>query len=120
MPVNYKKYPPNWFTEIRPRIMKRANNACEVTGCCFVHLSWVLSVKLNGKTLGWFIDESEAKNIAKRNTGSIIKPVKVIITVAHLNHDEENNDISDEMLMAMCQLHHLRYDVEEKIKRRKM
>lgn len=33
MPCNYKNYPPNWFTEIRPRILERAKNCCEQ---CFV------------------------------------------------------------------------------------
>lgn len=31
MPCDYKKYPKNWLTEIRPRILKRAGNKCE--GC---------------------------------------------------------------------------------------
>lgn len=31
MPIDYSKYPPNWKTEIRPRILNRANNKCE---CC--------------------------------------------------------------------------------------
>jgi nitrate reductase cytochrome c-type subunit len=32
MPINYNKYPPNWKTEIRPRILSRANNKCEFCG----------------------------------------------------------------------------------------
>ena len=32
MPVDYSKYPPNWKTEIRPRILKRAGNKCEECG----------------------------------------------------------------------------------------
>jgi len=32
MPCNYKLYPPNWFSEIRPRILARANNRCEFCG----------------------------------------------------------------------------------------
>ena len=30
--IDYKKYPPNWKKEIRPRILKRANNKCEFCG----------------------------------------------------------------------------------------
>jgi hypothetical protein len=37
MPINYSRYPKNWKTEIRPRIMKRANNTCEFDGCDFKH-----------------------------------------------------------------------------------
>ena len=29
MPCDYKKYPPTWKTEIRPRILKRADHKCE-------------------------------------------------------------------------------------------
>lgn len=32
MPVDYRRYPTNWFTEIRPAILKRANNRCEWCG----------------------------------------------------------------------------------------
>ncbi len=32
MPIDYKKYPPNWKTEVRPRILRRANNCCELCG----------------------------------------------------------------------------------------
>lgn len=118
MPCNYKKYPPNWLTETRPRIMKRARNRCEVDGCNLEHMSVVLSVKLNGNTLGWFKDRKEAEIISKRNTSSVIKSVKVVITIAHLDHDEDNHDVPDDRLMAMCQLHHLRYDAKEKIRRK--
>ncbi len=32
MPCDYSIYPPNWLSEIRPRILARANNKCEVCG----------------------------------------------------------------------------------------
>ena len=32
MPIDYKKYPKNWKSEIRPSILKRANNCCEFCG----------------------------------------------------------------------------------------
>ena len=32
MTCNYKYYPANWHTEIRPRILKRADNKCEICG----------------------------------------------------------------------------------------
>ena len=87
MPCNYKKYPPNWKTEIRPRILKRAGNCCEVSHC-------------------------NAENYKPHPiTGS-----KVILTIAHLDHDPENWEVSDNRLMAMCQMHHLKYDRESKIK----
>jgi hypothetical protein len=32
LPCDYKKYPANWRTEIRPRILARAGNCCEWCG----------------------------------------------------------------------------------------
>jgi hypothetical protein len=129
MPIDYSKYPPNWLKEIRPRIMQRANNTCECEGCDFQHLEEVWAVKHKGRTTGWFRDFDEAnlhpKTIeSKRNkvSGKVElipnpKKVKVILTIAHLDHDETNHEVTDERLMAMCQLCHLRYDAKEKYRR---
>jgi hypothetical protein len=32
MPCDYSRYPANWFTEIRPRILARAGDQCERCG----------------------------------------------------------------------------------------
>ncbi len=42
------------------------------------------------------------------------KPIKVILTVAHLNHDTTDN--SDGNLAALCQMHHLRHDAQHHAK----
>jgi len=123
MPINYDKYPPNWLSEIRPRILKRANNTCEHEGCDFKHLEYVWSVKYKGKVTGWYRDYNVAKEQLKTTEmkgGEIIpnpKEVKVVLTIAHLDHDEDNFDVKDERLAAFCQLHHLRYDAAEKYNR---
>jgi hypothetical protein len=123
MPIDYKKYPKNWLTEIRPRIMKRANNQCEYEGCDFKHLETVYSVKYRGRVTGWFRSYDEANKHPKTIEGKIgeeipnPKSVKVILTIAHLDHDENNHQVSDDRLAAMCQLCHLRYDAKEKYRR---
>ena len=86
MPIDYKKYPPNWKTEIRPAVLARANNRCEFCGI---------------------------ENYSIRSDG-----VKVILTVAHLDHDETNWDVKIDRLRALCQRCHLKYDAEEKKKRK--
>jgi len=122
MPVDYKKYPISWLSEIRPRIMLRANNICEFEGCDFKHLEEVYSVKYKGRS-NWFRDFEVANSQPKSTEikkGVIVenpKKVKVILTIAHLFHDETNMDIKDDCLMAMCQLHHLRFDSSEKFRR---
>ena len=129
MPIDYNRYPKNWKTEIRPRIMKRANNTCEFEGCNFKHGDEVWAVRYRGKTTGWFRSFEEAdkypKTIeSKKNklTGRVErvpnpKKVKVVLTIAHLDHDETNHDVKDERLKASCQLCHLRYDAKEKYRR---
>jgi tRNA(Ile)-lysidine synthase TilS/MesJ len=42
--------------------------------------------------------------------GNPTKPIKIVLTVAHLNHDIADN--SDDNLAALCQLHHLRHDID--------
>lgn len=84
-PENRKRYPANWKTEIRPRILARANYACEGSPDfpnCRVD---------NGQP--------------HPETGS-----RVVLTVAHLDHTPEN--CAPENLKAMCQRCHLNYDKE--------
>lgn len=129
MPINYKKYPENWLSEIRPRIMLRANNICENENCDFKHNEEVWAAKFNGKTIGWFrnYDDAAKQKLSRelkknKKTGKLEpvpnpKKVKVILTIAHLDHDEENYNISDDRLKALCQLCHCRYDAKEKYRR---
>ncbi len=122
MPCNYKLYPKNWLSEIRPRILQRANYTCEMPGCNFQHLETIWAVRHKGKST-WFRSHDEALKQPRTISGSTKrqiqnpKPVRVILTIAHLDHDECNPDVTDERLMAMCQLCHLRYDAPEKYKR---
>lgn len=115
MPIDYKKYPPNWKSEIRPRIMARANNTCEFEGCTFKHGQVVYSGKTRKNRIQWYHTFDEAK----LNHGILAfeQPIKVVLTIAHLDHDETNWNVTDDRLMAMCQLHHCRYDAKEKYQR---
>lgn len=123
MPIDYSKYPPNWLSEIRPRIMKRAGNKCEF--CGLKHGQTVFRIKAWIKKAGkysyksiWFSSKNDAERELKVMTSSDeVKPVKVVLTVAHLDHDEENHEVKDERLAALCQICHLRYDAKEKYQR---
>ena len=85
--IDYKKYPPNWKTEIRPAILLRANNSCEF---CGVHN---YTIKPNGS--------------------------KVVLTIAHLDHDSDNWNVKLDRLKALCQGCHLKYDLNRHILKRK-
>lgn len=121
MPIDYSKYPANWKKEIRPRILDRAKNCCEF--CELRNHSTVYSAKIfKGKT-EWFKTHDEAV-VAAFNSGwncpiidPIVRPVKVVLTIAHLDHDEANHEVADDRLAALCQMCHLRYDAKEKYRR---
>ena len=98
MPIDYSKYPIDWKM-IRFRILKRAENRCECLGECGLHSTTGRCIEINGTKAEY------AKG-------------KVVLTIAHLDHDESNKEIKDDRLKAMCQRCHLRYDVPEKKQRR--
>jgi hypothetical protein len=135
MPIDYSKYPPNWLTEIRPRILKRDKNKCKF---CNVPNKRVIF-------RGFYVDPMTKNNIEvyqdfdgrvfsadnsmllfKDHHCSIDplsgnenqKAIKVVLTIAHLDHDEWNHDVKDERLAALCQRCHLRYDAKDRAKRR--
>lgn len=83
MPLDYNNYPPNWLTEIRPAILERAQHHCEFCGVANYSYRW------NSKARKWS---------------------KIVLTIAHLDHNTENNH--SENLRALCQSCHLRYDIE--------
>jgi len=118
MPINYSVYPPDW-KEIRERILKRSKNKCEY--CGLKNYSYVYSVQYYIRYNGnysyraiWFRSQKDA---IRECLGTEIKKVKVILTISHLDHDEENHKVSDDRLKATCQICHLRYDAAEKYKR---
>jgi 5-methylcytosine-specific restriction endonuclease McrA len=87
MPINYKKYPANWKSEIVPRIKQRDGHCCKFCGI---------------------------ENYTIKQNGT-----KVILTVAHLDHDSQNHNVQDERLAALCQACHLKYDLSRHIAKRK-
>lgn len=122
MPINYDRYPPNWLTEIRPAVMLRADNKCEF--CGLENYSFVWAVKHKGVCKGWHKSKYEAEQqpiTIEMKSGKYIdnpKQVKVVLTIAHLDHDETNFDVKLDRLAALCQLCHLRYDAKEKYRRK--
>ncbi len=124
MPCDYKKYPLNWKTEIRPEILQRANNCCEECGIKNYAIGYRA---LNGDFYEWSYIEDALElhghdlfdDVLKHHInkdGKVTKAVKIILTIAHLDHDTNNNDYSN--LKALCQLHHLRHDVHHHKKTR--
>ena|SRR5690606_16603445 len=119
MPCDYRKYPKNWKSKIRPDILERAGHKCEV---CNIPNGIVIE--------RGFYNDAEAYQDVLKDEGAIYKAenseyithdylgmlenpsgriIKIVLTIAHLDHNIDNNDYSN--LKAMCQLHHNRHDV---------
>ena len=114
MPIDYKNYPSNWKTEIRPAIIQRAKNCCEFCGILNYQVRRFLS---NGdvETHNYF-DTQNYKNAneLKEHLNDFCDDGKgkwsvVVLTIAHLDNDTKNNDYSN--LKALCQKCHNKYDV---------
>ena len=121
MPIDYSKYPPNWKSEIVPAILDRDGNCCKFCGIAnkAKATSIPLAVRENGKykvRRFWLTNESDIARMKPFATGDI-KIVSVVLTIAHLDHDETNHDVSYDRLAALCQPCHINYDAQEKVRR---
>lgn len=125
MPIDYSKYPPNWKEEIVPGILERAGNCCERCGLQNGQKVWSVALNIRKTVRGrsgymeqriWIRNRQDAERISSLSVKPI-KPVKVVLTIAHLDHDETNWNVEWDRLQAMCQICHLRYDAREKFER---
>jgi hypothetical protein len=127
MPINYKDYPPNWKTEIRPAILERAKNCCEF---CNIENGLVIERGYyNGievyqdciKNEGAIYKAENSEYVTSDYLGMIDKPsgklVTIVLTIAHLDHNINNNDHAN--LRALCQRCHNRYDVNHRKENRR-
>ena len=109
MPIkeeNKKLYPKNW-KEIRAQILKRANNKCEFCG--------VPNYAVGYRTdLGGFVKADNDIEVYK-SQGK--KRIKIILTIAHLDHNPANCNPNN--LRALCQKCHNNYDKEHRKETRK-
>lgn len=116
MPCNYKDYPPNWKTEIRPAILQRDGHKCKF--CQVPDRAWICRGMWDGVDV-WQNDDGQifradnGEDFGEAYVGEVWSEkdgglVKVILTVAHLDNDLSNNDYSN--LAALCQRCHNRHD----------
>lgn len=122
-PENRDRYPDDWAAISKRIRNERANGFCECRGecgadhegrCCAPNRTFI--VRHSTKPWLW----RDAKEVFDAfNAGGefavpdfLGSPVKVVLTVAHLDHTPENCD--DDNLMAMCQLCHNRYDADHR------
>jgi hypothetical protein len=115
MPCDYRDYPEDWH-EISDRIrFERAGGKCEQCGA--PHGALILrSIEDPARYVIYDLDTdyyrwpdgTELHGYLPEEYDAADKFTRVILTVAHLDHDTTNND--DSNLRAWCQRCHLVYD----------
>lgn len=116
-PENKARYPRDW-PQIRERILARAARRspsgrprCEHEGCTAEHhqVGYWLAGQWN-PVRNWRgrVTPESTVEIEREGFKGHIKIIRIVITVAHLDHTPEHCD--DENLRAWCQRHHLAYD----------
>jgi len=117
VPINYRRYPEIWRTRIVPFIRARSNDQCEQCGVHHGQVVFREQIKLVRKFKTVYRSVWHLRDVS--TTENKLKPVKVVLTVAHLDHDAFNSHIKMDRLKHLCQLCHLRYDAPLKARKRK-
>jgi len=107
MPCNYKLYAKNWFSEIRPSILEKAKGRCQF---CDID-NYSVGYRKAGvfHLIEKFQTHKEARSFAnEHNQRFAFKYIVIVLTIAHLDQDIENNDPQN--LKALCQRCHLLHD----------
>ncbi|MDE2105505.1 MAG: hypothetical protein KGL39_50225 [Patescibacteria group bacterium] len=114
-PENRARYPKNW-PQISAEIRGRAGNRCEECGVANGELgarwhdgTWLPAIPDgdNGIRLQW-PRPGEYRLFRHGGIAADLKIVRIVLTVAHLDHTPENCDPGN--LRAWCQRCHNRYD----------
>lgn len=110
MPIDYRHYPTDWLSTIRPRILERESHCCKFCG-------------IADRLVGWWVaggafytaDQASSGRIPPQDAAALLKkkkhrpePYQLVLTVAHLDH--KLIDHSDGNLAALCQRCHLNHD----------
>lgn len=113
MPIDYKDYPSDWKTVIRPAILTRAFNHCEF--CNIKNGIVVIRGERDGTECyqddnGYIYDANTSYKISEDYLGAGFTKgfTTIVLTIAHLDHDTTNSDYAN--LRALCQRCHNRYD----------
>ena len=104
MPCDYKQYHPEWKIKIRPDILERDNHCCKFCGVKNLSI-----IHRTGKGMNDWIYWPEGME-SEAWTLDGLKSTKIVLTIAHLDHDKTNNEYDN--LAALCQKCHLGIDLK--------
>ncbi len=116
-------YGAEWRKQIRPRILERDGHCCAF--CTKPNHAEVYQIVEPGRRM-WWVKESFRKGVVRRrlldHNGQVVSwdadelplrngyIVRVVLTVAHLDHNPAN--MFEDNLAALCQWCHLHHDQE--------
>lgn len=104
MPCDYRLYAKDWKTKIRPDILERDNHCCKFCGV----KNYSLIHRYGNGMEDWCYWPEGMESEAWTLDGK--KSTKIILTIAHLDHNKQNNDYDN--LAALCQKCHLGIDLK--------
>jgi hypothetical protein len=116
MPIDYKEYHTEW-KRISKEIREREGNCCKF--CGIANGSIIRTIDRLAATKE-DLDKYDAYRAVKFSHGPALKAAqltKIVLTVAHIDHDKDNNDFNN--LAALCQRCHLKLDLNSHITNRK-
>lgn len=119
MPIDYNDYPSDWHLR-RDRVLIRDGHCCSECGIPNYAVGYRNrdgEFELIIKTASAAVGKKVKAVFAPRHPG--VKLIVIVLTVAHLDHDEWNHDVSDDRLASMCQKCHLHYDSWDNNQRKK-
>lgn len=112
MPCDYRDYHPDWKS-ISRQIREQAGDCCEFCGTPNRALVW----RWKGGH-AWVHDfvlkQWDVRTQYEWCGAHVNGPTRIVLTVAHLDHDVANNDPAN--LRALCQRCHLHWDHEHHTK----
>lgn len=119
MAFNPHLYPPDWRHR-RLRILERDGHRCSF--CKVKNYAEIIRLKdgiyINCRNERMY--NSQGKYQGKATAEDLYgKPITVILTVMHLDHDEWNWEVTDDRLATACQRCHLNYDRIDNEQRKK-
>lgn len=113
MPMDYTKYPRNW-KDISRRIRERDGQRCKWCGV------ENYAIGARDRFGDWHNEhdiQSMKSSVGESLFGDYPKMIRIILTVAHIDHDTTNNE--DSNLAALCQRCHLNHDRDHHLANRK-
>lgn len=119
MPIDYSKYPDNWKTEIRPRILERAQHKCE--WCGLPNYALVMRSPVDDHYLRYDADhdvhidqDGDWIRLSEMDEKyADVQYVKIVLTIAHI-HDSDPMACDDDNLAALCQKCHNGHDAKDR------